>query len=80
MNFGYSFNSWEPIVEWGMDYGDGNSFVAHNEAEAHRDVYWHKYYSPGSYTARAWVVDSFGRRDDATCIFTWFSRWGLVEQ
>ena len=71
-HFGYRVNSRDPIVEWGMDYGDGKSFVAHDEAKARQDVYWHKYHSPGAYIARAWVVDSFGRRGEAMCTFYWF--------
>jgi len=55
-----------------MDDGDGKSFVAHDEATARQDVNWHRYNSPGSYTARAWAADSFGRRDEAACTFTCF--------
>ena len=54
-----------------MDYGDGKSYVAYDEASALRDVYWHKYTSSGSFTATAWVVDSDGLRGEASCIFRW---------
>lgn len=74
VTYGYATRSSEPLVEWGMDYGDGNNYVAHNEAEARADLYWQKYYSPGTYLATAWVVDSFGRRGDATCTFVWYQR------
>jgi hypothetical protein len=70
-SFGSRWMSWLPIVEWGMDYGDGNQYAAHDEASARQDVFWHEYQSPGSYPVRAWVIDSAGRRADATCMFTW---------
>ncbi len=70
-DFGYRWMSWLPIVEWGIDYGDGNQYAAHDEGSARDDVYWHKYQSPGSYPVRAWVIDSAGRRTEAACTFTW---------
>lgn len=71
VDFGYSFTSTAPIVEWGMDYGDGKSYSANEETAARNDVYWHKYYSPGTYRATAWVVDSNGLRDEASCTWNW---------
>ena len=67
VNFGYMYDPEGPIVEWGMDYGDGNSLVA----AAQEDVSWHEYSGPGSYVVRAWVVDSSGRRGDAQCTVNW---------
>ena len=68
--FGYT--SWgQGIVEWGMDYGDGHSYTAHNEVDAQSDVYWHTYHQPGAYIARAWVIDSSGRRAESSCQVSW---------
>lgn len=71
VEYSYDIKSTAPLVEFGMDYGDGRSYVAYDEASAVRDVYWHKYTSPGSYTATAWVVDSNGLRGQASCVFRW---------
>lgn len=71
VEFGYAFNSYAPIVEWGMDYGDGRSFRAHSEDSAESDLYWHRYSSPGVYLASAWVIDENGLRDDASCTWGW---------
>lgn len=71
IEYGYLIEPSAPLVEFGMDYGDGRSYVAYDEASAVRDVYWHKYTSPGVYTATAWVVDSNGLRGQASCIFRW---------
>jgi hypothetical protein len=75
VNFPARWNYWNPIVEWGMDYGDGKSFATHDETSGREDVFWHKYHSPGSYVARAWIIDSSGRRADASCTFTWIDGW-----
>lgn len=71
VTYGYSYSG--DIVEWGMDYGDGKSFVARSKNQADQDLFWHKYWSPGSYRVRAWVIDSFGRRDEASCTFNWWA-------
>jgi hypothetical protein len=77
IDFGYSVRTWTPIVEWGIDYGDGNQFAAHDEATARQDVYWHDYRSPGSYPVNTWLIDAFGRRVDASCTFTWLAAGGV---
>jgi hypothetical protein len=71
IEYGYRISADAAIVEWGMDYGDGKRFVARDQATALRDVFWHRYTSPGSYRAVAWVVDELGQRSDASCTFTW---------
>ncbi len=68
-SFGSGWISRLPIVEWGIDYGDGKQYAAHDETSAREDVFWHEYQSSGSYLVRAWVIDSAGRR--AACTFTW---------
>jgi len=71
LDFGYSIEWTSPIVEWGMDYGDGKSHVANSEASAEQDLYWHTYHSPGRYRAVAWVVDANGSRVENGCTWEW---------
>jgi hypothetical protein len=71
VEFGYAYSSAAPIVEWGVNYGDGKSYSAFEESAARNDVYWHKYTSPGSYQATAWVVDANGLRDESSCTWNW---------
>lgn len=71
VNYEYSFSGGSEIVQWGMEYGDGRSYVSYNRGQAETDVYWHKYTSSGSYTARAWVEDVDGRTDSDSCTFRW---------
>ena len=70
--FGYDFQATTPeLVRWGIEYGDGRSYSADNEAKARAQVYWHWYRSPGTYTVTAWVEDAIGRRASDSCVFTW---------
>ena len=70
--FGYDFHATTPaLVRWGIEYGDGRSYTADNEAKARTQVFWHYYRSPGTYTVTAWVEDAIGRRASDSCQFTW---------
>jgi hypothetical protein len=71
VDFGYLFEGYAPIVEWGMDYGDGKSFTTDTEASAEEDLFWHRYQAPGSYRATAWVIDANGKRVEDSCTFNW---------
>ncbi len=71
VDYGYAVERYAPIVEWGMNYGDGKSFTTGSEASAEQDLFWHRYTSPGSYRASAWVIDVDGRRAEDSCTFNW---------
>jgi hypothetical protein len=71
MEFGYFYDADARIVEWGIDYGDGNTYVVDTDSEARVDLYWHKYWSDGSFNVRTWIVDEYGRRAADSCIFSW---------
>ena len=58
-------------MRWGIEYGDGRSYTADNEAKARTQVFWHYYRSPGTFTVTAWVEDAIGRRASDSCQFTW---------
>ena len=71
-DFGYDFHATTPaLVRWGIEYGDGRSYTADNEAKARTQVFWHYYRSPGTFTVTAWVEDAIGRRASDSCQFTW---------
>ena len=71
-DFGYDFHATTAaLVRWGIEYGDGRSYIADNEAKARTQVFWHQYTSPGTYTVTAWVEDAIGRRASDSCRFTW---------
>ena len=71
-DFGYDFHATTPaLVRWGIEYGDGRSYTADDEAKARTEVFWHRYHSPGTYTVTAWVEDAIGRRASGSCQFTW---------
>jgi hypothetical protein len=71
VSYGYVFNSAAPIDEIGIDYGDGNSYVASDAGDAEQNAFWHRYESPGSYLVHAWIKDSHGLSAEASCYFTW---------
>ena len=58
-------------MRWGIEYGDGRSYTADNEAKARTQVFWHYYRSPGTFNVTAWVEDAIGRRASDSCQFTW---------
>jgi hypothetical protein len=71
-DFAFDFQATNPaLVRWGMEYGDGRSDTANDEAKARREVFWHRYRAPGTFTATAWVEDAIGRRASDSCEFTW---------
>ena len=71
-DFGYDFHATTPaLVRWGIEYGDGRTYSADNEAKARTQVFWHYYRSPGTFTVTAWVEDAIGRRASDSCQFTW---------
>ena len=69
--FGYSFSTSTPVVELGIDYGDGNGYVTADVDDAENNALWHRYDSPGDYPVRAWVTDANGLTSDTYCTFSW---------
>lgn len=59
------------IVEWWIDYGEGNSYRAVSESSAQNELYWHYYYSPGEFEVTAWIIDEKDKRAEATCTVRW---------
>ncbi len=76
VEFGYRFSRGSSdIIEFGVDYGDGRSYVTKSESDAIANAYWHKYMDPGTFTARAWLIDARGERANASCQFSWDSTY-----
>ena len=76
VNYGYRYNSYVPIVEWAIDYGDGRNYAANDEPTAIKDAYWHRYQSPGTYQVNASVTDVNGLVAHASCVFQWNGNGG----
>lgn len=69
-NFGASWQpTSSPIVEWGIDYGDGKRYVATQETDAVSNTYWHKYVNDGSFIVRAWLRALDGGYTERSCGF-----------
>lgn len=58
-----------PLSFWEMTYGDGGAYMAENETDAVRDVFWHIYESPGSYEPEVIVSAADGLTASDTCTF-----------
>ena len=72
-SFGGSWN-WDRLAGFGsitVDYGNGKSYTSWTNEDAQKNAFWHKYYSPGSYTVTATITDDAGQKDVASCTWTW---------
>jgi hypothetical protein len=71
VEFGYWFRMSSPVVEIGIDYGDGNGYVTADASDAEENSFWHRYHAPGNYPVRAWITDANGLTSETACTFAW---------
>lgn len=57
------------LETWEMTYGDGGSYSADTEEAAIRDVFWHVYEAPGSYTPEVRITARNGDIASDVCRF-----------
>ncbi len=54
-----------------INYGDGKSYESSTWDDASRNMFWHRYGSPGSYFVSVTILDTAGRVGTGSCTFEW---------
>ena len=54
-----------------IDYGDGRSYSSTSFADVEKNLFWHVYYSPGSFDVKVTYKLTNGMMDSASCSFSW---------
>jgi hypothetical protein len=54
-----------------IQYGDGRSYESSTWDDARRNMFWHRYGSPGSFVVTVSVMDSAGDVGSGSCVFEW---------
>lgn len=54
-----------------LDYGDGKSYTSWSPGDADRNLFWHRYSSPGRFTVTLTVTDLDGSAATAACSWEW---------
>tara|TARA_Y100001970_G_C14199721_1_gene840392 strand:- start:144 stop:1079 length:936 start_codon:yes stop_codon:yes gene_type:complete len=78
--FGYSYwpsdkssntKDGSTISQIKIDYGDGRSYTSYSFADVEKNLFWHRYYSPGSFDVNVTYKLTNGMVDTAQCSFLW---------